>query len=311
MFLYLKKKKCLNNLCGSSLFQYTHLKKKKIFRKAKLSPPNTNAQKQDTGTFFFAPLRGTLTVEAAIVLPLFLMVMVAVLQYGSVMGTAARFGASMTETGKQMAIAAYLTKYGGNADQAPGIAGVALSEVYAQSKIMSQVGDTSNVKNANMLLSSFLKKDETIDLVLTYQIRSPFGIVQLPGNMFLQRARVRAWTGRVPPDSNSSDNNDAQDTYVYVTTTGSVYHDDPDCTHLRLSIREVDAASLTTLRNSSGGKYHACEKCGEASPGGTVYITNEGDRYHSSVNCSGLKRTVRQITKEEAGSLQACSRCGK
>lgn len=309
MFLYPDKLNEMEYFNFTGIGNGSHLKKNN--RKAKLSPPESSAQKGDTGAFFFAPLRGTLTVEAAVVLPLFLMVMIAVLQFGSVMGTASKFGTALSDTGKTMAVAAYVTKYGGDTKSAPGIAAVALSEAYAQGKVMSQAGDTSMVKNANMLLSSFLKEDETIDLVLTYQLRSPFGAVKLPGNFFLQRARVRAWTGRTLPEAEGTDEEETAGEYVYVTETGTVYHEDPDCTHLKLSIRLVDSGSLETLRNSSGGKYHACEKCGDASPQGMVYITNEGNRYHSSLSCSGLKRTVRQVSRDDIGNLRACSKCGK
>lgn len=311
MFLYPEKLNEMENLNFTGIGNSSLLKKNKNNRKAKLSPPKVNAQKGDTGAFFFAPLRGTLTVEAAVVLPLFLMVMIAVLQFGSVMGTASKFGAALSETGKTMAVAAYVTKYGGDTKSAPGIAAVALSEAYAQGRVMSQAGDTSMVKSTNMLLSSFLKEDEAIDLVLTYQLRSPFGAVKLPGNFFLQRARVRAWTGRTLPEADGEDENGGEGNYVYVTETGVVYHEDPDCTHLRLSIRLVDSGSLDSLRNSSGGKYHPCEKCGDPSPKGMVYITNEGSRYHNSLSCSGLKRTVRQVSKDDTGSLRACSKCGK
>lgn len=311
MFLYPDKQNEMEKLNFTDMGNSSLLKKNKKNRKAKLSPPGTNAQKGDTGAFFSAPLRGTLTVEAAVVLPLFLMVMIAVLQFGSIMGTASKFGTALSETGKSMAVAAYVTKYGGDTKDDPGIAAVALSEAYAQGRVMSQAGDTSMVKNANMLLSSFLREDEAIDLVLTYQLRSPFGIVKLPGNFFLQRARVRAWTGRILPKEDGGDEGGADEGYVYVTETGTVYHDDPDCTHLKLSIRLVDAGSLASLRNNDGGKYHACEKCGDPSPQGMVYVTNEGNRYHNSLNCSGLKRTVRQVSKDEIGSLRACSKCGK
>lgn len=311
MFLYPDKLNDMENQKLIGINNSSLLEKNKKYRKAKLSPPKVNAQKQGTGAFSFAPLRGTLTVEAAVVLPLFLMVMIAVLQFGSVMGTASKFGAALSDTGKTMAAAAYVTKYGGDIEGAPEIAAVALSEVYAQGKVMSQAGDTSAVKNVNMLLSSFLREDETIDLVLTYQLRSPFGIVKLPGNFFIQRSRVRAWTGRTLPEGDGADDKEAGGEYVYVTETGTVYHDDPECTHLRLSIRLVDGGSLDKLRNNSGEKYHACEKCGVSSPKGMVYITNEGNRYHSSLGCSGLKRTVRQVSKDDIGSLRACSKCGK
>lgn len=289
----------------------SHLNLKNL-RKENLSPLNINARMQSAGTFFFAPLRAALTIEAAIIFPFFLFVMIAVMQFGNVMETAVKFGSSMSETGKMLAVSAYVSKYGSDTGEVPEIAAGALSAAYAHSKVLSQAGNTSAVKNTNMLLSSFLKKDETVDLVLTYQIRSPVSVVKLPGNFFIQRARVRAWTGRTPPSGNAGEEEEgADEDYVYVTATGTVYHEDPDCTHLKLSIREVDADALGMLRNNSGGIYHSCEICGGLSENGRVYITNEGDRYHSSLSCSGLKRTVRQVSREELNGMRACSKCGK
>lgn len=285
---------------------------KQTIRKGMCSPGNNPflMQKQNTGGFFFAPLRGTLTVEAALVLPLFLFFMIAILQYGRCMETAVQFGSAMADTGKSMAVMAYVTRYGGDTGGTAGMAAGALSAAYAQQQVMSRTSDTSSIKNANMLLSSFLKEDEMISLVLTYQIRTPFGVIKLPGNFFIQCAKVRAWTGRAA-DSGKGEEEKGQGArdYVYVTITGTVYHEDPDCTHLKLSVREVSAADLSTLRNNNGGIYHVCERCGNFGSS-TVYITNEGNRYHSSLSCSGLKRTVRKISKEEVSQMRSCSKCG-
>lgn len=311
MFLYLAEFVSRFQQFGKNILTNSHLKKEQN-RKVKLSPLKVTAQKQGTGTFFFPPLKGTLTVEAAIVLPLFLFAMIAAMQYGAVMETAVKFGSSLAETGKTMAAAAYMTKYGGDTEGASGAAVGILSAAYAQGRAVSQAGDVSAVKNINMLQSSFLQDGDMIDLVMTYQIRSPVGLVKLPGNLFLQRVRVRAWTGRITQgEGGDSEGEDGETDCVYVTATGTVYHEDPECTHLRLSIRTVDAQELETLRNNNGAIYHNCEKCGGARGGGAVYITNEGNRCHSSLNCSGLKRIVRQVAREDLGNMRACSKCGK
>ena len=96
---------------------------------------------------------------------------------------------------------------------------------------------------------------------------------------------------------------------VYVTETGLVYHKNYHCTHLDLSIRMVNSEDVKKLRNESGGIYHACERCKGGSGG--FYITDTGDRYHSSLSCGGLKRTVYAIPLSEAAGKRACSKCGK
>ncbi|MBD8948918.1 MAG: pilus assembly protein, partial [Blautia obeum] len=60
------------------------------------------------------------------------------------------------------------------------------------------------------------------------------------------------------------------------------------------------------LRNKSGEKYHACERC-RAGSAGSVYITGEGNRYHGSLSCSGLKRTVEEVLQKDCG-LRPCSK---
>lgn len=285
----------------------------KLRRKDILSPPKHHFLHQNTGTFFFAPSKGSLTVEAALVLPFVLFVMITVLQYGCCMETSVKIGAAMSETGKKMALTAYVTRYGGNTTEITGMAAGALSAVYAQQKILSQAGDVSAIKNANMALSSFLQEDEMINLVMTYQIRTPVGIISLPGTFFIQCARVRAWTGRQTGgkdgEQEGTENENSSKEYVYVTITGTVYHEDAECTHLKLSVREVSMSQVAGLRNNNGEIYHICERCGNFG-GSTVYITEEGNRFHSSLNCSSLKRTVQKVAKEEISHMRACSKCG-
>ena len=73
-------------------------------------------------------------------------------------------------------------------------------------------------------------------------------------------------------------------------------------------VLNVGKEELTALRNASGGRYSPCEKCG-GDGSGIVYITNEGDRYHNTIECSGLKRSVRCVPLSEAGGRAPCSRC--
>ncbi len=98
--------------------------------------------------------------------------------------------------------------------------------------------------------------------------------------------------------------------YVFVTETGTVYHRREDCTYLELSINRVDRSEIPLMRNKSGGNYYQCEICGDEE-GMACYLTDYGNRYHSSPACSGLKRTVFKILLEEAFAQgkRACSKC--
>lgn len=286
-----------------------------FFRKDKLSPREAEPRGQipekkylqcKRRTFFFASLKGSLTVEAAVALPLFFFTMVTVIQLCNVMDTAARLGSALCETSEEIAISAYATEYGEGDSVLPG----AVSVIYGRNAVLRRAGDTGGVKNINFLLSSFLEESEMVHLVMTYQMKLPAAGIPIPGIYFLQRGSVRGWTGRSGSSGEEgTDENDASGQAVYVTEHGTVYHKDLECSHIRLSIHQVFRDSLKQLRNSSGGKYHACERCGKQG-GAEVFITEDGDRYHSSLGCSGLKRTIREISLKEAGGLRPCSKCG-
>lgn len=119
---------------------------------------------------------------------------------------------------------------------------------------------------------------------------------------------ARAWTGR--DEDSIVNNNESSSEYVYITENASVYHTSSSCTHLKLSISQISSSQLGSARNENGGKYHACEKCSEGTAiADTVYITEDGDRYHNKLSCSGLKRTVTMVDIDQVSHLSECSRC--
>jgi len=250
--------------------------------------------------------RAGLTVEAAVVLPVFLVCMLAVLHILNVYNCAERLSAAIAQTAEEMSIGAYSSEY----HETDSLLGVVLSSVYASGRVAMAAGDTSSIKNGQFLLSRFLEEDDLIDLVMTWQIRSPVGMVSIPGVFFVQRGAVRGWTGREGSGGEEAASGEDQDhTTVYVAENGTVYHRDLNCTHIKLSIMPVSKEEAKKLRNVYREKYHPCEICGKKASG-TVYITTDGNRYHASLECSGLKRTIHEMTLSDAGNLKPCSRCG-
>lgn len=291
-----------------------------IYRKEKKALPKIKKYHHETyleRTFLFISGKASLTIEAACVLPLFLYAVLAFMYFFSAINITEAVSAGILETGKELAVSAYARESLGdeNDSNISHLVRGNLSFVYARQNIIKKIEETgadiSLLKNGTdgigMLKSSILEEDDIIDLVVSYQLKFPIPILVITEISVEQRGYFRAWTGidRQPEENHSDD--DAQ---VYITVNGRVYHRDRDCTHIRLSVSQVHMSTISQLRNKSGAKYYECERC-ERSNTDQVYITETGDRYHGSVNCSGLKRQVLTVPESQIGGRDPCSRCGE
>lgn len=149
--------------------------------------------------------------------------------------------------------------------------------------------------------------ETVIDIPEPYSFEPRCNVFGLPAQLLMSRARAHPWTGYKQGSGSGGSDGSMGDPIVYVAENGTVYHLSRSCTHLDLNIRPIDSSQIGDVRNAGGGKYKPCELCGGGS--GTVYITNEGDRYHSSLTCSGLKRTIYEMRLSEVGNRRLCSRC--
>lgn len=157
----------------------------------------------------------------------------------------------------------------------------------------------------SFLGSSLMEEGDQIKICISYRVRLPFSFGGLAEFSVTQRSCRRAWTGTLAETSGGGE----EDELVYVTESGSVYHSSMDCTHLNLSISEIFFDMIDGKRNQGGGKYKPCERCAKYSDrSAVVWITREGNRYHTDRACGGLKRRVRTIRKAEV-EVPACSRC--
>lgn len=258
----------------------------------------------------FSDMSASMTLEAACVLPWFLFAMLAVMQFFKVITVSAAVLAGMQDTAKDMAAYAYIRQLGISAGEgaAANLAVGGLSAVYAKENIQGRAKFRETDGTLHLWRSSFLE-DEIIDLAVTYNAKNTYTLLPVPKVKSALRARVRAWTGRDGNGAASGGNESGKEETVLITETGTVYHTDENCTYLKRSIRRVDRQAVAGMRNRFGAKYHACERCGGG--GSAVYITNDGNRYHSSLSCSALKRTVKRVPASEVKNKRACSKCGR
>ena len=116
------------------------------------------------------------------------------------------------------------------------------------------------------------------------------------------------YVGEFAKDKFSNQEEQATDV-VYVTVSGTVFHESKSCSYLSVEVSAVDKETMESRRNAYGSKYKECSKCkGKAAE--VVYISVGGTAYHTTAACASLKRVVEEKKREEV-SLPACSRCGE
>ena len=303
---------------------------------------NTGAGRASFSNFV---CEGSMTIEAALVLPIFIFFMAEILSIYDMVRLQSSMIAALHETGSTISEYAFYAEYGLDelseigGDGAEGsmqtdggdgsnviqgslggkAASFAISETYVRGSVVKYLGEdwlnhtclAWGSSGISYLESSVLNSNGVVEIVADYRIKpflAMFGLKSLPAQ---SRYYGHAWTGYVlGDDTDTAADAEENEETVYVTPTGTVYHKDHNCTYLKPSIRTIDAGMLDTQRSGDGSKYYPCERC-RPSAAGTVVITKEGNRYHSSASCTAIERNAESVPISEAQKTRrACSKCG-
>ncbi|MGN0482197.1 MAG: hypothetical protein ACI4HI_01465 [Lachnospiraceae bacterium] len=262
--------------------------------------------------------RGSMTLEATLVLPIFVLILFYFLFFFQVIKMEIQVEQALQYTSRTMAVYAGVgdVLQEGDADkekmQQLSKGGKLISKTVAKGMVTAQLkqsgAETKFIKSGVVGLN-FSQSDlsgDYIDLIVRYKLQLPFNFFKKIKTVDVQqRARTHKWTG-----DHGLQEAEKEDKIVYITETGSVYHTTKSCKHLDLSIRSVDVKTVEKLRNKDGGKYYACSCCKGSLKSGNVYITDYGTNYHKNRNCSGLKRTVKEIPLSKVGGRRPCKSCG-
>lgn len=288
-------------------------------------------------------LSAGMTVEAALVLPLFLFFFFNVIFLLDVIRLQSGVAAAIQQAGDRICEYAWYREYalsasggssgegadpeqgsagGGGGLDLPGAVGDILSLAYVSGEVKNSLG-TEYMENTclrggsggiSYLRSHILSGNDIVEIHADYRTRPFIPILSGPDFSICNTYYAHAFTGfeigsGTGPDGGQSADAPAEGK-VIVAENGVVYHTDPDCVYLKPRVREVDASSLGKLRANDGSIYRPCEYC-HPSQDGKVYITPDGNRYHSSRDCSRITRTTHEETAEEAGAhLRPCPKCG-
>jgi hypothetical protein len=246
--------------------------------------------------------KGSITVEACLVVPLFLFFMLAVSGISMLLLADAHIHQSLAEAAGYTAQYAYLEKK--LTSESETLTKSILNTVILKQQFNSYIGDDFYVKRMvqNGISGVFLTITPDADNPKIFIAKADYIVnmeIPLLGKWRIYRCnqiKQKAFVGY------SKEEAAGEDVYVYVTPEQSVYHTKRSCTHLSLSI-----SSISSWQKEN---YTACSFCGKEADSGKIYVTKTTNTYHCNKGCSGLKRTVKRVKNSEVGGLQPCSRCG-
>lgn len=165
--------------------------------------------------------RASMTVEACLVLPLFLFAFLNLISIVEIYRLQGALSAAMHDTIKQMAVYGYEYQKigGGGAGMAESLG---LTYIVAAGKVRTKLGtaylDNSplagGASSISWLRSSVMQKEDCIDLVAEYQIRPPSAVAGWKQRTMYNRMRTRAWTGYDNAGSGGSQSSGEEIVYI-------------------------------------------------------------------------------------------------
>lgn len=261
-----------DNFLGCGSLRVQRPKTKKEMEK------NQKSQGKRVYLFTFA---GSITLEASIVTTIFLLMAFSVLGYMSLLNKHLMYQIKLNNTAVAMAKLKYYTSM--------------VNKVTDYQKQVKELKRELNFNNFD------IEEDQSdkIDIVSNFVYKVPWIGKKIK---ITERCKVKDWTGCDIAK---------QQELVYITKRGRVYHSTKECSHLSLSIRKILYGQLAVERNCYGGKYKRCAICvnDKQITASEIFVTEDGDKYHRSLMCSGLLRNIITIDISKVGNKRPCSRC--
>ncbi|WP_051226876.1 TadE/TadG family type IV pilus assembly protein [Butyrivibrio sp. MC2013] len=273
--------------------------------------------------------KAAITLEAALVLPFFLIFFAIILSVFDMLRIQNAFEIAAHQEGQRIALLRY--EAGLAIDEGTDITGIDLpagegsSEEYftnllsvtAINGMIRQYLSGSGILESPLLENGFIvyPSDAAVGGLISFKIAyrtRPYFAPSWGSFHFNNQIPYMGhdWTG-FDMDSGLDGREDAERmVYICGEDEEHVYHGDKYCTHLYHETASCSKDQIENMRSADGHKYYPCDRCGGG--GSVVYYTSYGTRYHSSVRCSALYRNVTAIPISQAmESMRGpCSKCG-
>lgn len=261
---------------------------------------------------------GSLTIEAAMALPLFVFFMILMMMPMEIMNIDRQVQTALEGVGEDLSQYAYLLQKG-KEDKAEGtskmtgiqkeiltsLAGEGVL-LYTRKRV-EEKADMRRIEGISFSTSSILRDDKTIDLIMNYRVKLPFSVFGLKSVPMTARSTRRAWIGK---EGGKGEQAMGSEEIVYVGQNSTRYHMSRTCHYLFNDLKSVTQDEVEHMRNLSGSTYKPCSRCKpKKEGGGRVYIMPSGEKYHSDPNCSSIISYVSAVSIETVRHLGACSYC--
>lgn len=279
--------------------------------------------------FLSTHLRGIITVEASIILPIYILIISSIIYLFNILYIQNTFQERMSEIAREISSNYYIacsisslnnketldfyqyqtqnessfsnTTYNITSSL---ITASYISKLFSSNDIQAVINSSNIVDKANGLSFNGTYLDTaTNDLFihLSYKIRLPF----LPWHLSLpikQFCKLHLFYGK-----NITPNKGDTTIYVYCNLSGNVYHTNKYCSYLTKYTSVVPVKDIPTLG------MIACYRCNYpaySTNAEYVYLTTEGDRYHYSLDCPTFTSHIYKIDYTQLASyFRLCTRC--
>ena len=282
--------------------------KKDVFRDIRFTEPARQ-------TPFCAPFRnalfkGSMTLEAAFVLPLLLFFLCSFLYLTLLVGLQVRMQRTLDEVTGQMVMLQGASGVNSTIEERLSLAA---AKAIARTRMSGYAGLVTGGSAGFDFSESYVSEEsQDVGLIVRYEVSIPAPLLGSPSFSFTQTSCRRIWSGsegtswKVEADKESEERSEET---VYITPTGTVYHLYEDCTYLQPSVRKASVLTLSEERSEDGSIYYRCPACRGVAMGAYVYVTDYGNRYHTSLSCRQISRTVQEGPLSEVKGRGLCSKC--
>lgn len=251
-------------------------------------------------------IAGSMTIEAALVLPLFLFFVLALLAPVQWLDTQRKVQMTTEYFCEKLSQYAYINEVWGE-DASEDILGMDIEEFSgAASELLLKGKAEKFTDHAKIKTANVPDQNHDICFELEFVKEIPYFSSIVPEVTVCAAAKRRCWTGidgKLKADIRE-ENEDINDRIVYVGAAMGRYHLKRDCHYIS---NEYESTEVSEAKKRGLTPCSVCAK--DCKDSDTVYITPNGEHYHKTKNCRSMAAYVREVRLSEVEYLGACSYC--